>query len=237
MHRHRRGGGRPAGRRRRRPRSCPRRCPTASTCSRPCSPTRPTTCGSRRRRSSARSRSSSRSTTRTTPSRWRTTTGSASGPGVWTSDLARAHRVADRITAGMVWVNDHHRLEPSLPWGGVKESGTGKDAGTEIFRRLHLDQDRRRAHRRRRRRLVRVGRARPPELSPIPLALAPLLRTTTPTKGPSHVLLATARRAGTRRLAHRDHPQPSGWCCSAPRWAGPSTASPAASTPWSSARP
>lgn len=55
------------------------------------------------------------------------------GAGVWTLDVARAHRVAGRITAGMVWVNDHHRLEPSLPWGGVKESGTGKDAGTESF--------------------------------------------------------------------------------------------------------
>lgn len=55
------------------------------------------------------------------------------GAGVWTTDLARAHRVAGRIVAGMVWVNDHHRLEPSLPWGGVKESGIGKDAGTESF--------------------------------------------------------------------------------------------------------
>ena len=55
------------------------------------------------------------------------------GAGVWTTDVARAHRVAERIVAGMVWVNDHHRLEPSLPWGGVKESGMGKDAGTESF--------------------------------------------------------------------------------------------------------
>ena len=57
----------------------------------------------------------------------------ALGAGVWTRDLARGHRVADGIIAGMVWVNDHHRLEPSLPWGGVKESGTGKDAGSESF--------------------------------------------------------------------------------------------------------
>ncbi|RYF59836.1 MAG: aldehyde dehydrogenase [Comamonadaceae bacterium] len=55
------------------------------------------------------------------------------GAGVWTRDIARGHRVADRIVAGMVWVNDHHRLEPSLPWGGVKESGAGKDAGAESF--------------------------------------------------------------------------------------------------------
>lgn len=55
------------------------------------------------------------------------------GAGIWTTDVARAHRVAGRIVAGMVWVNDHHRLEPSLPWGGVKESGLGKDAGTESF--------------------------------------------------------------------------------------------------------
>ncbi|BBY67301.1 aldehyde dehydrogenase [Mycolicibacterium helvum] len=55
------------------------------------------------------------------------------GAGVWTTDVARAHRVASNIVAGMVWVNDHHRLEPSLPWGGVKESGMGKDAGTESF--------------------------------------------------------------------------------------------------------
>ncbi|WP_285575739.1 aldehyde dehydrogenase [Actinoallomurus iriomotensis] len=55
------------------------------------------------------------------------------GAGVWTRDLARGHRVADRLAAGMVWVNDHHRLEPSLPWGGIKESGTGRDAGSESF--------------------------------------------------------------------------------------------------------
>ena len=71
--------------------------------------------------------------TRTRPSRWPTTTGSASAPGSGPATSARAHRVADGIIAGMVWVNDHHRLEPSLPWGGVKESGTGKDAGSESF--------------------------------------------------------------------------------------------------------
>jgi acyl-CoA reductase-like NAD-dependent aldehyde dehydrogenase len=55
------------------------------------------------------------------------------GAGVWTHRLDRGHRVAERIKAGMVWINDHHRLEPSLPWGGIKESGIGKDAGLESF--------------------------------------------------------------------------------------------------------
>lgn len=55
------------------------------------------------------------------------------GAGVWTTDFSRGHRVAEGIQAGMVWINDHHRLEPSLPWGGIKESGIGKDAGSESF--------------------------------------------------------------------------------------------------------
>ncbi len=55
------------------------------------------------------------------------------GSAVWTRDVARAHRVARQIEAGMVWVNDHHRLGPALPWGGVKASGHGKQTGREAF--------------------------------------------------------------------------------------------------------
>ena len=33
----------------------------------------------------------------------------------------------------MVWVNDHHRLDPSSPWGGVGESGIGREGGWESF--------------------------------------------------------------------------------------------------------
>jgi acyl-CoA reductase-like NAD-dependent aldehyde dehydrogenase len=32
-----------------------------------------------------------------------------------------------------VWVNDHHRLDPSLPWGGVRDSGIGREGGWESF--------------------------------------------------------------------------------------------------------
>jgi phenylacetaldehyde dehydrogenase len=55
------------------------------------------------------------------------------GSAIWTRDVARAHRVASRIEAGMVWVNDHHRLDPASPWGGVKESGLGREGGWESF--------------------------------------------------------------------------------------------------------
>ena len=50
-----------------------------------------------------------------------------------TRDVARAHRVAAAMRCGIVWVNDHHRLDPALPWGGVKESGVGRELGTESF--------------------------------------------------------------------------------------------------------
>jgi acyl-CoA reductase-like NAD-dependent aldehyde dehydrogenase len=50
-----------------------------------------------------------------------------------TRDVARAHRVAAALRCGIVWVNDHHRLDPALPWGGVKESGVGREFGTESF--------------------------------------------------------------------------------------------------------
>jgi acyl-CoA reductase-like NAD-dependent aldehyde dehydrogenase len=57
----------------------------------------------------------------------------ALGSAIWTRDVARAHRVAGQLEAGMVWVNDHHRLDPSSPWGGLKESGIGREGGWESF--------------------------------------------------------------------------------------------------------
>ncbi|MGJ7916112.1 aldehyde dehydrogenase [Massilia sp. LXY-6] len=52
---------------------------------------------------------------------------------VRTNDITRAHRVAAKIKCGIVWINDHHRLDPASPWGGVKDSGIGRECGTESF--------------------------------------------------------------------------------------------------------
>ena len=52
---------------------------------------------------------------------------------VWTRDVERAHRVAAQLDFGILWINDHHRLDPASPWGGTKESGIGRETGTESF--------------------------------------------------------------------------------------------------------
>jgi len=49
--------------------------------------------------------------------------------GVWTRDLGRAHRMTQAIRAGTVWVNTYQRVYPSIPYGGVKQSGYGRNLG------------------------------------------------------------------------------------------------------------
>ena len=53
---------------------------------------------------------------------------------VWTRDLGRAHRVADALDVGIVWVNDHHRIDPTSPWSGRKDSGIGQENGLDGYR-------------------------------------------------------------------------------------------------------
>lgn len=52
---------------------------------------------------------------------------------VWTRDISRAHRVADALEAGTVWVNTYHIYDAALPFGGFKQSGWGREMGREVF--------------------------------------------------------------------------------------------------------
>jgi aminomuconate-semialdehyde/2-hydroxymuconate-6-semialdehyde dehydrogenase len=53
---------------------------------------------------------------------------------LWTSDLARAHRVAERIEFGIVWVNCWMLRDLRTPFGGVKHSGMGREGGVDALR-------------------------------------------------------------------------------------------------------
>jgi aldehyde dehydrogenase (NAD+) len=51
--------------------------------------------------------------------------------GVWTRDVGTAHRLAEAIHAGTVWVNCYSIYDPGVPFGGYKMSGYGKEGGTQ----------------------------------------------------------------------------------------------------------
>ncbi|EED12292.1 betaine-aldehyde dehydrogenase, putative [Talaromyces stipitatus ATCC 10500] len=53
------------------------------------------------------------------------------GSALFTTDLVRAHRVARRIEAGMVWINSSNDSDWRIPFGGVKGSGIGRELGEE----------------------------------------------------------------------------------------------------------
>ncbi|AHG01275.1 aldehyde dehydrogenase (plasmid) [Halostagnicola larsenii XH-48] len=53
--------------------------------------------------------------------------------GIWTSDLQTAHGVADSLDYGMVSVNEYPVTQPQTPFGGFKQSGHGREQGTEAI--------------------------------------------------------------------------------------------------------
>jgi len=56
------------------------------------------------------------------------------GGGLWTRDLQRAHRVAHAMESGMVWINSYKRVNPGSPFGGIRNSGYGREMGFEAMR-------------------------------------------------------------------------------------------------------
>lgn len=53
---------------------------------------------------------------------------------LWTTNLQRAHRVADKVEAGIVWINEWLIRDLRTPFGGVKASGVGREGGWEALR-------------------------------------------------------------------------------------------------------
>jgi hypothetical protein len=53
---------------------------------------------------------------------------------VWTRDLDRAHRFAGRVESGIVWVNCWMERDLRTPFGGMKDSGVGREGGLEALR-------------------------------------------------------------------------------------------------------
>ncbi|MEY4602825.1 MAG: hypothetical protein RIT43_117, partial [Bacteroidota bacterium] len=53
---------------------------------------------------------------------------------LWTSDLNRAHRMADKLQSGIVWINSWLVRDLRTPFGGVKASGVGREGGWEALR-------------------------------------------------------------------------------------------------------
>jgi 5-carboxymethyl-2-hydroxymuconic-semialdehyde dehydrogenase len=58
---------------------------------------------------------------------------------IWTGDVGRAHRVAQGVEAGMVWVNSENVRHLPTPFGGVKASGIGRDGGDYAFE-IYMEQ-------------------------------------------------------------------------------------------------
>ncbi len=53
---------------------------------------------------------------------------------IWTNDLKRAHRVAEKVEAGIVWINSWLVRDLRTPFGGTKQSGVGREGGWEAMR-------------------------------------------------------------------------------------------------------
>jgi phenylacetaldehyde dehydrogenase len=55
------------------------------------------------------------------------------GARIWTKDISKAHALAKKLRAGTVWINCYNVFDASLPFGGYKRSGWGREMGHEVL--------------------------------------------------------------------------------------------------------
>jgi phenylacetaldehyde dehydrogenase len=55
------------------------------------------------------------------------------GAGIWTRDISKAHALAKKLRAGTVCINCYNVFDASLPFGGYKQSGWGREMGHEVL--------------------------------------------------------------------------------------------------------
>ena len=55
------------------------------------------------------------------------------GSSIWTTNIGRAMIACERLESGITWVNNHVRIPPEMPFGGVKDSGLGRENGLEAI--------------------------------------------------------------------------------------------------------
>jgi phenylacetaldehyde dehydrogenase len=55
------------------------------------------------------------------------------GAGIWTRDISKAHALAKKIRAGTIWINCYNVFDASLPFGGYKQSGWGREMGHDVL--------------------------------------------------------------------------------------------------------
>ncbi len=53
--------------------------------------------------------------------------------GVWTRDVGKAHKIAARLEAGTVWINQYNWYDSGAPFGGFKQSGYGRELGRQAL--------------------------------------------------------------------------------------------------------